>query len=127
MRTIKGPAIFLAQFMGDKPPFDTLEGICTWMASLGYKGVQIPSWYARCIDLRNNAAEAEVHFEDGSHTAAPIVIGAVGIHRQREHDGAGAMTQAGDPAAPCWGLSGFYASVIRAGTIRVGDAIGLAE
>ena len=38
-----------------------------------------------------------------------------------------AMTQAGDPAAPCWGLSGFYASVIRAGTIRLGDAISLVD
>ena len=27
MKTIKGPAIFLAQFMGDTPPFDTLENI----------------------------------------------------------------------------------------------------
>ena len=49
MRTIKCPAIFLAQFMGDKLPFDTLEGMCTWMASLGYKGVQIPSWDARSL------------------------------------------------------------------------------
>ncbi|MGN5029809.1 hypothetical protein ACTFBV_14745 [Aeromonas rivipollensis] len=30
MKTIKGPAIFLAQFMGDKPPFDTLTGLADW-------------------------------------------------------------------------------------------------
>jgi sugar phosphate isomerase/epimerase len=42
MRTIKGPGIFLAQFMGDKPPFDTLENIGRWAASLGFVGVQHP-------------------------------------------------------------------------------------
>lgn len=51
MKTIKGPAIFLAQFMGDTPPFDTLESICAWAADLGYKGVQIPTWDSRLIDL----------------------------------------------------------------------------
>jgi len=51
MRTLKGPAIFLAQFAGDAPPFDTLDGIAAWAASLGFTGVQIPSWDARFIDL----------------------------------------------------------------------------
>lgn len=51
MKTIQGPAIFLAQFMGDSAPFDTLEGVCAWAASLGYVGVQIPTWDNRLIDL----------------------------------------------------------------------------
>ena len=51
MKTIKGPAIFLAQFMDDNPPFNSMEGICKWVANLGYKGIQIPSWDSRCIDL----------------------------------------------------------------------------
>jgi sugar phosphate isomerase/epimerase len=55
MTTIKGPAIFLAQFMGDEPPFDNLKSICKWAASLGYVGVQIPTWDARCIDLKKTA------------------------------------------------------------------------
>ena len=52
MRTIKGPAIFLAQFAGDTPPFNTLENMATWAASLGYKGIQIPTWDARLFDLK---------------------------------------------------------------------------
>ncbi len=40
MKTIQGPAIFLAQFMGDEAPFNSLDSITTWVASLGYKGVQ---------------------------------------------------------------------------------------
>lgn len=55
MKTIKGPGIFLAQFMSDEAPFNTLEGICQWVAELGYKGIQIPTWDARCIDLEKAA------------------------------------------------------------------------
>ncbi|WP_320188482.1 sugar phosphate isomerase/epimerase (plasmid) [Agrobacterium rosae] len=43
MKTIKGPAIFLAQFFGETPPFDTLNNLAVWAASLGYKGIQIPT------------------------------------------------------------------------------------
>src|SRR4028118_1695832 len=55
MRTLKGPAIFLAQFAGDRPPFSNLADIARWAASLGFEGVQIPSWDARLFDLRRAA------------------------------------------------------------------------
>ena len=35
MKTIKGPAIFLAQFAGSTPPFNTLDAIADWAAGLG--------------------------------------------------------------------------------------------
>lgn len=63
MRTIKGPAIFLAQFMGDTAPFNSLENICTWAADLGYTGVQIPTWDSRLIDLPT-AAESKTYCDD---------------------------------------------------------------
>ena len=56
MKTIKGPAIFLAQFVGDEAPFNSLDGIAQWAAALGYVGVQIPSWDERLIDLGKAAA-----------------------------------------------------------------------
>ena len=43
MKTIKGPAIFLAQFAGNEAPFDTLDNLGQWAASLGYKGIQVPT------------------------------------------------------------------------------------
>jgi hypothetical protein len=49
--TIKGPGIFLAQFAGDAKPFNSLPAITKWAASLGYKGVQIPTWDGRLFDL----------------------------------------------------------------------------
>jgi sugar phosphate isomerase/epimerase len=63
MNTIKGPAIFLAQFLGDKPPFNDLKSICTWAAGLGYTGVQIPTWDSRCIDLQK-AAESKTYCDE---------------------------------------------------------------
>jgi len=55
MKTMKGPAIFLAQFAGDEAPFDTLPGIAAWAAQLGYEGIQIPTWDARLFDLEKAA------------------------------------------------------------------------
>ncbi|CVI16827.1 conserved hypothetical protein; putative Xylose isomerase-like [Agrobacterium fabacearum CFBP 5771] len=55
MKTIKGPAIFLAQFVGDKAPFDTLDNLGQWAASLGYKGIQVPT-DPKLLDLEKAAA-----------------------------------------------------------------------
>jgi sugar phosphate isomerase/epimerase len=63
MSQIKGPAIFLAQFMGDEEPFNTLPNITAWAKSLGYVGVQIPSWDGRVIDLRK-AAESKTYCDE---------------------------------------------------------------
>jgi sugar phosphate isomerase/epimerase len=51
MRTVKGPALFLAQFAGDAAPFNSWSSITKWAADCGYAGVQIPSWDARLFDL----------------------------------------------------------------------------
>ncbi|HJS83842.1 MAG TPA: sugar phosphate isomerase/epimerase [Acetobacteraceae bacterium] len=69
MRTIKGPAIFLAQFAGDAPPFNSLDAIAAWAANLGYKGVQIPSWDARLFDLAR-AAESTAYCDEVRGTLA---------------------------------------------------------
>jgi sugar phosphate isomerase/epimerase len=63
MKTIKGPAIFLAQFVGDKPPFNNLISICEWAASLGYKGVQIPTWEKSLIDVEK-VAESKTYADE---------------------------------------------------------------
>ncbi|MFQ5653440.1 MAG: sugar phosphate isomerase/epimerase family protein [Planctomycetota bacterium] len=63
MKTIRGPALFLAQYMGDSPPFDSLDAICDWTADLGYIGVQIPTWDGRCMDLAT-AAESQDYCDE---------------------------------------------------------------
>lgn len=63
MKTIKGPAVFLAQFMDDKEPFNSLDGLCKWASDLGYKGIQIPTWEGRLIDLKK-AAESKTYCDE---------------------------------------------------------------
>jgi len=83
MTTIKGPAIFLAQFMGDNAPFNSLESICKWAASLGYKGVQIPTWDDRLIDLQK-AAESQTYCDElkGKVEACGVEITELSTHLQ---------------------------------------------
>ena len=63
MKKIKGPGIFLAQFLRDQEPYNNLENIARWVASMGYIGVQIPSWDSRVIDL-DKAAESKTYCDD---------------------------------------------------------------
>ena len=83
MKTIKGPGIFLAQFLGDEAPFNTLGSICKWAKSLGYIGVQIPTWDARCIDLKK-AAESKTYADEikGIVHSAGLEITELSTHLQ---------------------------------------------
>lgn len=69
MKTIKGPAIFLAQFAGDEAPFNSFDAICGWVSSLGYKGVQIPTWDARLFDLKK-ASDSKTYCDEIKGVAA---------------------------------------------------------
>ena len=53
----------MAQFLRDGAPFNTLEGIAKWASDLGYKGIQVPTWDARVIDLAK-AAESKNYCDD---------------------------------------------------------------
>ncbi|MHC5068833.1 MAG: sugar phosphate isomerase/epimerase family protein [Planctomycetota bacterium] len=83
MSGIQGPAIFLAQFMADEAPFHSFDAICAWAAGLGYRGVQVPSWDARCIDL-DQAATSQAYCDDLRATAAKhgLVITELSAHLQ---------------------------------------------
>lgn len=60
---MKGPGIFLAQFMGDEAPFNTLKSICEWVADLGYEGVEIPTFDPRAVDLQK-LAESKTYADE---------------------------------------------------------------
>jgi len=83
MKTIKGPAIFLAQFISDKPPFNELKTICKWAASLGFKGVQIPTGDKRFIDLKK-VAESKTFADEyrGTVEACGVQITELSTHLQ---------------------------------------------
>ena len=63
MRTLKGPALFLAQFAGDEAPFNSWDAITRWAADCGYVGVQVPTPDARLFDL-DRAAESRDWCDD---------------------------------------------------------------
>ena len=83
MRTIKGPAIFLAQFAGNAAPFDTLAGIAAWAAGHGYTGVQIPSWDGRLFDLAR-AADSTAYCDEvrGVLAEAGVALTELSTHLQ---------------------------------------------
>ena len=80
---MKGPGIYLAQFMGDDPPYNTLENICRYMAGLGFVGVQLPAWDGRCIDLQK-LAESKDYVDEikGTVESTGMEITELGTHLQ---------------------------------------------
>jgi len=99
---MKGPAIFLAQFADDSAPFNSLDAIARWAASLGYRGVQIPTWDRRLFDLEK-AAESKTYCDEiaGVCRDAGVEITELSTHLQGQlvaaHPAYGEMF---DPFAP---------------------------
>ncbi len=83
MKTIKGPAVFLAQFIDQKAPFNSLDGLCKWAADLGYKGIQLPTLDKWLIDL-DTAAESQTYCDDlkGKINAYGLEITELSTHLQ---------------------------------------------
>ena len=83
MKTIKGPGIFLAQFAGDEAPYNSLNEIVRWAASLGFKGVQIPTWDQRLFNLKL-AAESQTYCDEilGTLTSHGMALTELSTHLQ---------------------------------------------
>ncbi|MCI5078606.1 sugar phosphate isomerase/epimerase [Oricola sp.] len=111
MKTIKGPALFLAQFAGDEAPFNSWPAITAWAADCGYKGVQVPSWDDRLFDLEKAAASKDYCDEfKGVAAENGIVVTELSTHLQGQlvavhpaydeaFDGFAAEKVRGNPAA----------------------------
>ena len=111
MKTLKGPALFLAQFAGDDAPFNSWESICAWAKEAGYDGVQVPSWDGRLFDLAK-AAESKDYCDafKGVAASAGIEVTELSTHLQGQlvavhpaydeaFDGFAAPEVRGNPAA----------------------------
>jgi sugar phosphate isomerase/epimerase len=111
MRTIRGPGIFLAQFAGDRSPFNSWETITRWAADCGYVGVQVPSWDARLFDLEK-AASSKAYCDElvGIAKGNGVVITELSTHLQGQlvavhpaydeaFDGFAAVAVRGNPKA----------------------------
>src|SRR5918993_3367433 len=83
MQTIKGPGVFLAQFLGDTAPYNSLASICKWAKEKGFVGVQLPTWDSRMIDLKQ-AAESKTYADElkGTINEAGLEITELSTHLQ---------------------------------------------
>jgi sugar phosphate isomerase/epimerase len=127
MKTIKGPAIFLAQFLGDTSPFDHLAHLAGWAKGLGYEGIQVPC-DPRLIDLEQ-AAKSDAYCDDLLRVVddAGVSITELSTHLQGQlvavhpaydtlFDGFAAPHVRGDPKArAAWAIEqvGFAAAASR--------------
>ncbi len=81
MRTLQGPAIFLAQFMADEDPFNNIEAMAKWSADLGFVGIQVPIGNPAFIDVAQ-AAESQDYCDElkGRVEAQGVVITELSTH-----------------------------------------------
>jgi sugar phosphate isomerase/epimerase len=63
MRTIKGPSLFIAQFIDADPQLSTLEGLVAFAAGCKFKALQIPTFFPRIFDLEQ-AAQSQSYCDD---------------------------------------------------------------
>lgn len=63
MRTIKGPGLFLAQYVNADERLSTLEGLASFAAECGFTALQIPTFYPKIFDLAQ-AAESQAYCDD---------------------------------------------------------------
>ncbi|WP_409306276.1 sugar phosphate isomerase/epimerase family protein [Pectobacterium sp. B1J-3] len=63
MKTLKGPGIFLTQYIGEQAPFNTLENLAGWAAGLGFKALQIPCHHPHIFNLAT-AATSQTYCDD---------------------------------------------------------------
>ena len=84
MKTLKGPGIFLAQFIGAEPPFDKLETMAQWVASMGYVGVQMPTGGADSFFDLARAADSQTYCDEIAGVLAEhgLVITELSTHLQ---------------------------------------------
>ncbi|MFQ6552434.1 sugar phosphate isomerase/epimerase family protein [Aestuariibius insulae] len=111
MKTMQGPALFLAQFAGDEAPFNSWEAITKWAAECGYAGVQVPSWDGRLFDLEKAASSKDYCDEfKGVSAEAGLTVTELSTHLQGQlvaahpaydmaFDGFAAETVRGNPKA----------------------------
>ena len=84
MKTLKGPGIFLAQFMGPEAPFNSLDRIAEWAAGLGYVGVQMPTGDSTSFFDLERAADSQDYCDEiaGRLAQHGLVITELSTHLQ---------------------------------------------
>jgi sugar phosphate isomerase/epimerase len=83
MRTIRGPALFIAQFVNADARLSTLDGLCEWAADLGFKALQVPTFFPHMFDVKR-AAESQAYADDFLGTLARYGLELTELTSQRQ-------------------------------------------
>jgi sugar phosphate isomerase/epimerase len=79
--TIRGPGLFIGQYIGTEPPFDRLEDLAGWAASLGFKAIQIPISDTRLKDIVGVSQTAIVETISVIVSKSGLAISELSAHR----------------------------------------------
>jgi sugar phosphate isomerase/epimerase len=80
-KTILGPGLFISQFIGREPPFNTLDGLARWAADLGFKALQIPVSDPRLADIAGLSDSDAIAAIESIVAATGLVVSEVSAHR----------------------------------------------
>jgi sugar phosphate isomerase/epimerase len=80
-KTIRGPGLFISQFIGTDPPFDTLAGIAEWAKGLGFRALQIPVSDPRLKDLAGLSDKDAIAKIESVMSKAGLVVSEIAAQR----------------------------------------------
>lgn len=80
-KTIRGPGLFISQFIGAEPPFDTLGSLAEWAKELGFKALQIPVSDPRLKDLAGLPEKAVLSRIESVMAKAGLVVSEIAAQR----------------------------------------------
>jgi sugar phosphate isomerase/epimerase len=83
MQTIKGPGLFIAQFIDTDPKLGTLEGIAAFAAECKFTALQIPTFVPKIFDLEQ-AAQSQAYCDDVVGILAQYGLGISELTSQRQ-------------------------------------------
>src|SRR4051794_9279326 len=83
MRTIKGPSLFIAQFINADPRLATLEGLAAFAAECKFTALQIPTFFPKIFDLEQ-AAQSQSYCDDVLGILAKHGLGISELTAQRQ-------------------------------------------
>jgi sugar phosphate isomerase/epimerase len=80
-KTMQGPGLFISQFIGEEPPFNTLGGIARWAADLRFKALQIPVSDPRLTDVGGLSERDSIMSIETILAATGLTVSEISAHR----------------------------------------------
>src|SRR3954452_20036880 len=79
--TIRGPGLFISQFIGAEAPFDRLGDLAAWARDLGFKALQIPVSDPRLKDMAGLSEESTLARIEAVISTTGLVISEIAAQR----------------------------------------------